>query len=169
MGSLLRARADVIDQTSRCVVRVDGICSLKVIRKVNSLVYARVSLAHKDMEPELECFDAQTRKAEGFGELKGGFLVRCSLKMSRKCVPSAASYPSSRECRSLMDPNYFLLPLLGSRFPLDTAIGMNGRVWISAKEVKQTIAATRCLEAADPDGGGMDQTAVKKFIGTLDL
>lgn len=38
------------------------------------------------MEPELECFDAQTRKAEGFGELKGGFLVRCSLKMSRKWV-----------------------------------------------------------------------------------
>lgn len=121
--------------------------------KVNSLVYARVSLAHKDMEPELECFDAQTRKAEGFGELKGGFLVRCSLKMSR----------------NLLDPNYFLLPLLGSRFPLDAAVGMNGRVWISAKEVKQTIAATRCIEAADPDGGGMDQTAIKKFIGTLDL
>jgi exosome complex component RRP40 len=54
--------------------------------QVNSLVYARVSLAHKDMEPELECFDAQTRKTEGFGEVKGGFLVRCSLKMSRKCV-----------------------------------------------------------------------------------
>jgi len=121
--------------------------------KVNSLVYARVSLAHKDMEPELECFDAQTRKAEGFGELKGGFLVRCSLKM----------------CRNLLDPNYFLLPLLGSRFPLDSALGLNGRVWISAKEVKQTIAATRCIEAADPDGGGMDQIAIKKFLGTLDL
>lgn len=55
-------------------------------RQVNSLVYARVSLAHKDMEPELECFDAQTRKAEGFGDLKEGFLVRCSLKMSREYV-----------------------------------------------------------------------------------
>lgn len=51
--------------------------------QVGSLLYARVSLAHKDMEPELECFDAQTRKAEGFGELKGGFLVHCSLKMCR--------------------------------------------------------------------------------------
>ena len=79
------------------------------------------------------------------------------------------SYPSSRECRSLIDPNYFLLPLLGSRFPLDAAVGMNGRVWINAKEVKQTIAATRCIEAADPAGGGMDQIAIKKFIGTLDL
>jgi len=51
--------------------------------KVGSLIYARVSLAHKDMEPELECFDAQTHKAEGFGELKGGFMVRCSLRMCR--------------------------------------------------------------------------------------
>lgn len=54
--------------------------------QVGSLVYARVSLAHKDMEPELECFDAQTRKSEGYGELKGGFLVKCSLKMCRECV-----------------------------------------------------------------------------------
>jgi exosome complex component RRP40 len=46
---------------------------------------------------------------------------------------------------------------------------MNGRIWISAKEVKQTIAVARCIEAADPDGGGMDQHALKKFIGTLDL
>ena len=52
--------------------------------QVGSLVYARVSLAHRDMDPELECFDAQTRKAEGFGELKGGFLVRCSLLMCRQ-------------------------------------------------------------------------------------
>jgi exosome complex component RRP40 len=51
--------------------------------EVGSLVYARVSLAHKDMEPELECYDAQTRKSEGFGELKGGFMTRCSLKMCR--------------------------------------------------------------------------------------
>jgi len=43
-------------------------------------------MAHKDMEPELECFDAQTRKSEGFGELKGGFMVRCSLRMCRQYV-----------------------------------------------------------------------------------
>jgi exosome complex component RRP40 len=66
------------------------------MHQVNSLVFARVSLAHKDMEPELECFDAQTRKAEGFGELKGGFLVRCSLKMSRKCVISFTNCSGSR-------------------------------------------------------------------------
>ncbi|EIN12714.1 hypothetical protein PUNSTDRAFT_130962 [Punctularia strigosozonata HHB-11173 SS5] len=121
--------------------------------KVGSLVYARVSLAHKDMEPELECFDAQTRKAEGFGELKGGFLVKCSLKMARL----------------LLDPSHFLLPFLGQRFPLEVATGVNGRVWINAKDVKQTIAVSRCIEAVDPDGGGLDAPGLKKFFETLDV
>ncbi|KAL5524329.1 RRP40 [Sanghuangporus sanghuang] len=121
--------------------------------KINSLVYARVSLAHKDMDPELECFDAQTRKSEGFGELKGGFPVRCSLGM----------------CRLLLDPKYFLLPFLGSMFPLETAVGMNGRVWINCKSPKHTIAVARCIEGADPDGGGMGEDAIKRLVGTLDL
>ncbi|KAF8842128.1 hypothetical protein BDN67DRAFT_989283 [Paxillus ammoniavirescens] len=120
--------------------------------KVGSLLYARVSLAHKDMEPELECFDAQTHKAEGFGELKGGFVTQCSLQMSRL----------------LLDSKHFLLPLLGSRFPLEAAVGMNGRIWISTKEVKQTIAVVRCIEAVDPYGGGMDEAGVKKFLCKLE-
>ena len=51
--------------------------------KVDALVYARVSLAHKDMEPELECFNADTHKADDFGELKGGFSVKVSLGFAR--------------------------------------------------------------------------------------
>jgi len=122
--------------------------------KVGCLVYARVSLAHKDMEPEIECFDAQTRKAEGFGELKGGFVVRCSLKM----------------CRDLLDPGHFLLPLLGGRFPFESAVGLNGRVWVCTKETRQTIAMARCIEAVDPDGGTLkDAKGVKAFLDTLDV
>ena len=56
---------------------------LKPLRQVGTVVYARVSLSHKDMEPELECFDVNTGKAEGFGELKGGFIVQCSLRLCR--------------------------------------------------------------------------------------
>jgi exosome complex component RRP40 len=121
--------------------------------KVGTLLYARVSLAHKDMEPELECFDAQTRKAEGHGELKGGFMMRCSLMM----------------CRLLLDPKHFLLPLLGARFPVEVKVGTNGRVWINTKDVKQTIAVARCIEAVDPDGGGMDVAGVKMLCSTLEL
>lgn len=57
-----------------------------MIGQVGSLVYARVSLANRDMEPELECFDATTRKSEGYGELKEGMTISCSLQMSRKYV-----------------------------------------------------------------------------------
>ncbi|KAH8825232.1 hypothetical protein DL96DRAFT_172003, partial [Flagelloscypha sp. PMI_526] len=121
--------------------------------KIGSLVYARVSLAHKDMDPELECFDAQTRRAEGFGELKGGFLVSCSLKM----------------CRLLLDPGHFLLPYLGSLFPLDAAVGTNGRVWIDAKEIKNTIAVSRCIQAVDPIGQNMDEGELKDFVKRLDI
>ncbi|KAF8517344.1 exosome complex exonuclease RRP40 [Gautieria morchelliformis] len=122
------------------------------ILKVGSLVYARVSLAHKDMEPELECFDAQTRKSEGFGELKGGFMVKCSLGM----------------CRLLLNARHFLLPLLGSTFPLEVAVGTNGRVWIQSGEVKQIIIVARCIEAADPDGGRMDENQIKTFLQKID-
>ena len=70
---------------------------------------------------------------------------------------------------SLLDPKHFLLPLLGGRFPLEAATGMNGRVWVSTKETKQTIALLRCIEAADPDGGGLDVAGVKAFLDTLDV
>lgn len=70
---------------------------------------------------------------------------------------------------SLLDPKHFLLPLLGGKFPLEAAVGMNGRVWISAKEPNQIIAIARCIEAVDPDGGGMDLKGVKMFLATLDI
>jgi len=101
--------------------------------KVGSVVYARVSLAHRDMEPELECFDASTRKSDGFGEMKGGYIVNCNLAT----------------CRSLLDRNHYLLPLLGSRLPLEIAIGLNGRVWISSDTPHNTIVIARCIQSLD--------------------
>jgi exosome complex component RRP40 len=52
--------------------------------QIGTLLYARVSLAHRDMEPEIECFDPSTGKSEGFGELKGGLVVDCSLQFCRQ-------------------------------------------------------------------------------------
>lgn len=46
---------------------------------------------------------------------------------------------------------------------------MNGRVWISAKEIRQIIAIGRCIEAADPDGGGMDAVGVKALLESLEV
>ncbi|EJD54007.1 exosome complex exonuclease RRP40 [Auricularia subglabra TFB-10046 SS5] len=120
--------------------------------KVGTLVYARISLAHKDMEPELQCYDAQTRKSEGFGELKGGFMQPCSLGTSR----------------ALLDPAHYLLPMLGARFPLEVAVGVNGRVWFKAPEARQTIAVSRCINALNdrPETTG---ASMKLFLDSLDV
>ena len=48
-------------------------------------------------------------------------------------------------------------------------MGANGRVWITAKSVKQTIAIGRCIEAVDPDGAGEDIDGVNKLFATLDV
>ena len=47
------------------------------------MIYGRVSLAHRDMDPELECLDPTTHKADGYGELKEGLMVSCSLGLAR--------------------------------------------------------------------------------------
>jgi len=68
-----------------------------------------------------------------------------------------------------LDPKHYLLPLLGAKFPLEAAVGMNGRVWIKANEAKQIIAISRCIEAADPGSGGKDEASVRTFLEALDL
>lgn len=71
--------------------------------------------------------------------------------------------------RRLLEPSHFLLPLLGSKFPLDVAMGMNGRVWINSKEPRHVIAAVRCIEQVDPEGENLDEKSVSVFLGTLDI
>ena len=38
--------------------------------RVGALVYARIAAAERHAEPEATCVDAETGRAEGFGELK---------------------------------------------------------------------------------------------------
>jgi exosome complex component RRP40 len=74
-----------------------------------------------------------------------------------------------RVVSSLLDQSHYLLPLLGKRFPFEVAVGMNGRVWVAAKEIKKTIALIRSIEAVDPDGGGLPERGVKDFLDALDI
>ncbi|KAJ1673864.1 exosome non-catalytic core subunit rrp40, partial [Spiromyces aspiralis] len=83
---------------------------------VGAVVYARVSLANKDMEPEIECFNSNTGKSEGFGELEGGFTVRCSLAF----------------CHRLLTSTTPILAALGEYIAFEVAVGLNGLVWVNA-------------------------------------
>ena len=46
---------------------------------------------------------------------------------------------------------------------------MNGRIWVETKSPKHTIAVARCIHAADPDGGGLDDVEVKKLVARVEL
>ncbi|TIB94031.1 hypothetical protein E3Q19_00663, partial [Wallemia mellicola] len=107
--------------------------------KVGLLVYARISLAHKDMETELECLNPTTGKAEGYGELKGGIL---------------ADNLDINKCKSLLEKNSpFMNTLMqGFGFPFELATAMNGKIWISAPSTSQTISVYRTIMKADKDG-----------------
>ncbi|KAJ9094380.1 hypothetical protein QFC19_007989 [Naganishia cerealis] len=48
--------------------------------ETGTVVFARVSVATKDMDPEIECIDPKDAKAGGFGPLKEGFVTECQGK-----------------------------------------------------------------------------------------
>lgn len=51
--------------------------------QIGDIVYARLCVANKDMEPELDCRDV-SGKSSGMGQLTGGFMITCSLGLCRK-------------------------------------------------------------------------------------
>ncbi|KAJ1550752.1 exosome non-catalytic core subunit rrp40 [Cladochytrium tenue] len=101
--------------------------------EVGSVVFARVSLADKDMEPELECFNHASGKAEGYGELKGGYTFQCSLSLSR----------------SLLKRENPFLQQLGAQFPFEVAAGANGRVWVNSSHPRNVVTIVRTLKASE--------------------
>lgn len=65
-------------------------------------------------------------------------------------------------CFRLLDRNHYLLPLVGSRVPLEIAIGVNGRIWVSSDTPHNVILITRCIESFDESGA--DEAAMRNFI-----
>ena len=53
--------------------------------QVGDLVYGRLLVANKDMEPELVCIDSNSRSS-GYGVLRGGFMIHTSTSLARKYV-----------------------------------------------------------------------------------
>ncbi|RKP27615.1 hypothetical protein SYNPS1DRAFT_12418 [Syncephalis pseudoplumigaleata] len=107
--------------------------------KVGALVYARVSLADKDMEPELECVNPSTGRSDGYGELTDGFMVHCGLA----------------HCLRLLRPNAAALTALGQHIPFEVAVGMNGRVWIRADTIDHTILGATMITRSEHVYGDM--------------
>ncbi|KAJ1532002.1 hypothetical protein ONE63_000636 [Megalurothrips usitatus] len=110
------------------------------------VVYAKLSAAGRDMEPELVCVDAHG-KAGKLGKLEDGFLINCSLNLIRK----------------LLSPNCPLLQALGQKWPYECAFGMNGKVWIKARSIKETIAIGNAIYESE----NMNNDEIKKMCFDL--
>lgn len=61
-------------------------------------------------------------------------------------------------------PGHPLLPALAAQIPFETAIGMNGRIWVKAPAIGQTIALRRVIEAYDTGKVGSDKAEITKLV-----
>ncbi len=105
-----------------------------------ALVYARVTLANKHMEPELECVSSSTGKSEGLGPLNGGMLFSVSLAMARRLM-----FPKPVE-----QGNLVLLDTIGEGgVPFEIAVGRNGKVGVDSKNIKTTLAIGKGIKETD--------------------
>ncbi|TSQ35295.1 Exosome complex component RRP40 [Bagarius yarrelli] len=101
--------------------------------QVGDLVYAQFIIANKDMEPELVCIDSCGR-ANGMGVFGAeGFLFKVSLGLARR----------------LLSPQSEIVKDLEKIFPFEMVVGLNGRVWVKAKSIQQTLIVANLLESCE--------------------
>ncbi|KAK1750293.1 hypothetical protein QBC47DRAFT_394434 [Echria macrotheca] len=122
-----------------------------------ALVYARVTLANRHMDPELECVSQTTGKGDGLGPLTGGMVFDVSLGMARRLLLS-----KPREYGGVA-----VLELLADEgLAFETAVGRNGKVWVgsdkSEANTRMVIAVGRALR--ETDERGLDVEAQKKLV-----
>ncbi|XP_015115017.1 exosome complex component RRP40 [Diachasma alloeum] len=101
--------------------------------QIGDVVFAKLLIASKDMESELVCVDSHGKKGK-LGVLgPKGLLFNCSLNLVRKLLHE--------------DSPFFTA--FGKEQPCELAVGMNGRVWINARSVRETVALANGILAAE--------------------
>ncbi|KAG5942830.1 hypothetical protein E4U60_007074 [Claviceps pazoutovae] len=125
-----------------------------------ALVYARVSMANKHMDAEVECVNSSTGKADGLGPLTGGMLFHISLGMSRRLLMP----------KSVEEGKVVVLAELGAMgLQFDTATGRNGRFWVDSENTKTIIAVGRAVQETDEKRLNVEdqKKLVRRIIKTL--
>lgn len=87
--------------------------------KVGDVVFARVISPCRDIETELVCITSALKR-EGMGVL-------------RSANPSVVVKVAIHHVRRLLSPQSKIIPTLGKKFKFEVALGMNGRIWLTAK------------------------------------
>lgn len=127
-----------------------------------SLVYARITLANKHMDPEIECVSSSTGKSEGLGPLIGGMIFKVSLGMARRLMLGNA--PVQGDLGVLRD-------FSNAGLTFELAVGRNGKVWVDSKSIKITMAIGRAIQETDERKLHISQQSqlVQKLIREMGL
>ncbi|KAJ6661654.1 hypothetical protein lerEdw1_013893 [Lerista edwardsae] len=116
--------------------------------QVGDLVYGQFIVANKDMEPEMVCIDSSGR-ANGMGVIgQDGFVFKVSLGLIRK----------------LLAPGCAIIQDLGQLYPFELVLGMNGRIWVKAKTIQQTLIVANVLEACEHMTAEQRKQTVAKLL-----
>lgn len=121
-----------------------------------ALVYARVSLANRHMDPELECVSSSTGKADGLGPLVGGMLYNISIGMARRLLMR----------KSVEEGKVVVLEELGAAgLAFETAVGRNGKMWVNSENIKTVLVVGRAV--TETDESNLDVEQQKKLVRKL--
>lgn len=112
-----------------------------------SLVYARMSVANKDVEPEIACVSS-AGKADGFGPLTDGYMFKCSTGLARQCLASDS----------------IVLNEIGKYLPFEIAVGLNGRIWVNSTSSINTVVISNAIINSEFLSSDMIITMVKKLV-----
>jgi len=115
--------------------------------KVGDLVFAKLLVASKGVEPELVCIDGKGRSS-GLGVLpEGGFVINIPSYMARRLLANNSS----------------LLKSLGNPLPYEIAVGLNGRVWLKCRSIKETLDISNIITNMEQYSSNELRIAVKKI------
>ncbi|ORY67646.1 uncharacterized protein BCR38DRAFT_336857 [Pseudomassariella vexata] len=112
-----------------------------------ALVYARVSLANRHMDPELECVSTATGKADGLGPLVGGMIYTISLGMARRL--RMAKLVEKGKVAVIED-------LSSAGLAFEMAVGCNGKLWVNSENIKTILAVGRAVKETDEKNLGVE-------------
>lgn len=100
---------------------------------VGDVVFARIIAPARDVEAELVCVTSALKR-DGMGVLHAADTHFAQVIQ----VPVHA-------CRKLLSPESRLLTVLGKNYRFEIAVGMNGRIWLSAKTPENVIFVSNTI------------------------
>jgi exosome complex component RRP40 len=129
---------------------------------VGDVVYCHVLTADRDVDVELSCCAPRGTEAKdwvtgegAYGPLRGGAVVSVPLQYAADLLHNTVP----------------VLMQLGERVAFESAIGLNGRVWLSTPQgqTKQLVGVTRCVVECrdDVEAGEVTERVQRYFPSAL--